>query len=98
MKFLWSPIVDRAPLPLFGRIGQRRGGCCSRKLGVIVGLLLMAFHQPSANVQQFALLAVITAFCSATQDIVVDAYRIESVRRSCWAPPPRPTRSATRSR
>ena len=79
MKFLWSPIVDRAPLPFFGRMGQRRGWLLFAQLGVIVGLLLMAFHQPSANVQQFALLAVITAFCSATQDIVVDAYRIESV-------------------
>jgi PAT family beta-lactamase induction signal transducer AmpG len=79
MKFLWAPIVDRAPLPVFGRIGQRRGWLLLAQIGVIVGLLLMAFHEPSANVQQFALLAVITAFFSATQDIVVDAYRIESV-------------------
>jgi PAT family beta-lactamase induction signal transducer AmpG len=79
MKFLWSPIVDRAPLPIFGRIGQRRGWLLFAQLGVILGLIAMAFHEPSANVQQFALIAVLTAFCSATQDIVVDAYRIESV-------------------
>jgi PAT family beta-lactamase induction signal transducer AmpG len=79
MKFLWSPIVDRAPLPALVRLGQRRSWLLLAQFGVIVGLLLMAFSEPSANVQHFALLAAFTAFCSATQDIAVDAYRIESV-------------------
>ncbi|KFN43985.1 AmpG family muropeptide MFS transporter [Arenimonas oryziterrae] len=79
MKFLWSPIVDRARLPVLGGMGQRRGWLMFAQLGVIVGLLLMALNEPSAGAQHFALLAAFTAFCSATQDIVVDAYRIESV-------------------
>ncbi|MFT3807745.1 AmpG family muropeptide MFS transporter [Arenimonas sp.] len=82
MKFLWSPIVDRYRLPGVGGLGQRRGWLLLAQLGVIVGLLLMAMHEPTEGVQAFALLAVFTAFCSATQDIVVDAYRIESVDAS----------------
>lgn len=79
LKFVWSPIVDRARLPIIGAMGQRRSWLLFSQLGVVLGLILMALHEPSAGVQQFALLAVITAFFAATQDISVDAYRIESV-------------------
>jgi PAT family beta-lactamase induction signal transducer AmpG len=79
MKFLWSPIVDRVRLPALGALGQRRSWILLGQLGVIVGLIAMALHEPNAGVQQFAMIAAATAFFSATQDIAVDAYRIESV-------------------
>lgn len=78
MKFLWSPIVDRWRLPVFGALGQRRGWMLFAQLGVVTGLVLMAFRDPAAGAEQVAILAAATAFFSATQDIAVDAYRIES--------------------
>jgi PAT family beta-lactamase induction signal transducer AmpG len=82
MKFLWSPVVDRVHLPALGALGQRRSWILLGQLGVIFGLIAMALHEPSAGVQQFAMIAAATAFFSATQDIAVDAYRIESVDAS----------------
>lgn len=79
LKFVWSPVVDRYRLPLFGAIGQRRGWMLFSQLGVVAGLVMLAFSDPGSNAQRVALLATFTAFFSATQDIAVDAYRIESV-------------------
>jgi MFS transporter, PAT family, beta-lactamase induction signal transducer AmpG len=81
-KFLWSAVVDRVHLPLVGHLGQRRSWILFAQAGVVTGLVLMAFTEPSAGVQRFAILAAATAFFSATQDIAVDAYRIESVDAS----------------
>ena len=61
MKFLWSPIVDRLRLPLFGALGQRRGWMLFAQLGVVTGLVLMAFRDPAAGAEQVAMLAVATA-------------------------------------
>ena len=78
LKFLWAPLVDRLPLPVLTRMfGQRRGW-----LFFIQGLLVLAIWQlgasdPANNLGLFALWAIIVAFLSATQDIVIDAYRIE---------------------
>jgi len=82
LKFLWSPIVDRFRLPGFSTLGQRRGWMLFAQMGVIAGLLALAFAEPGANAQRVALLATMTALFSATQDISVDAYRIESVDAS----------------
>jgi PAT family beta-lactamase induction signal transducer AmpG len=82
MKFLWSPFVDRLRLPGFATLGQRRGWMLFSQLGVICGLLALAFAEPGSDAQRVALLATMTAFFSATQDISVDAYRIESVDAS----------------
>jgi PAT family beta-lactamase induction signal transducer AmpG len=79
LKFVWSPIVDRYSLPLLGKIGQRRGWMLFSQLGVVAGLVMLAFSDPGSNAERVALLATFTAFFSATQDIAVDAYRIESV-------------------
>ncbi|HEX7370371.1 MAG TPA: MFS transporter [Rhodanobacteraceae bacterium] len=78
MKFFWSPVVDRLRLPGLCRLGQRRSWMLLAQVGVIVGLVLMALHNPASHPLTFALLATYTAFCGATQDIVIDAYRIES--------------------
>ncbi len=78
LKFFWSPVVDRLRLPGLGGLGQRRGWMLLAQCGVILGLVLMALHSPANHPLGFAMLAVFTAFCGATQDIVIDAYRIES--------------------
>ncbi|MBY4678605.1 AmpG family muropeptide MFS transporter [Marinobacterium arenosum] len=78
-KWVWAPLVDRLPLPLLTRLlGRRRGWMLLSQLSVIAGLVGLAFADPGQGLQQMALLAVLVAFSSATQDITVDAYRIES--------------------
>ncbi len=80
LKYFWSPIVDRLPLPLLSRMGRRRSWMLLAQLGIVVGLVALALADPALDTRQFALLAVFTAFAAATQDIVVDAYRIEAVQ------------------
>jgi PAT family beta-lactamase induction signal transducer AmpG len=82
LKFFWSPVVDRCRLPLIGALGQRRSWMLLAQCGVIAGLVAMALCDPAHGAQQMALLATLTAFCGATQDIAVDAYRIESADAS----------------
>lgn len=79
IKFLWAPLVDKLPLPFLTRtFGQRRGW-----LFFIQALLFVAVWQLGASDPQpghlgpFVFWAIVTAFLSATQDIVIDAYRIE---------------------
>ncbi|GAB3373858.1 MFS transporter [Lysobacter rhizosphaerae] len=78
LKYFWSPIVDRLPLPGLHRLGRRRSWMLLAQCGVIVGLVLLALADPAVDAEHVALLAVFTAFASATQDISVDAYRIEA--------------------
>ena len=78
LKFFWSPMVDRLRLPGFGALGRRRSWMVLAQLGTIGGLATLAFIDPAIDPSLVALVAVATAFCAATQDIAVDAYRIES--------------------
>lgn len=79
MKWLWAPMVDRLPLPwLTARLGRRRSWLLLAQAGLVVGLTLIAFSHPAENLTQTAVFALITAFFGATQDIALDAYRIES--------------------
>ena len=79
-KFVWSPLVDRSPLPILTSVlGQRRGWMLLAQFGVIAGLLSMAFVDPVTQLNMIVLFAVITAFSSATQDICIDAWRIEAI-------------------
>ncbi len=81
IKVLWAPVVDRMPLPIFTRLlGARRGWMLFAQIGVAAGLLGIAASDPASELQRLALFAVLVAFASATQDIVIDAYRIESVQ------------------
>jgi PAT family beta-lactamase induction signal transducer AmpG len=78
LKYFWSPIVDRLRLPVFGVLGRRRSWMLLAQIGIAAGLVAMALAEPKADAARFALLAVATAFAAATQDIAVDAYRIEA--------------------
>ena len=80
IKFLWSPIVDRVSLPLLTRwLGQRRGWLILSQLCVIGAILGLGSSNPAVSLAEVALWAVVLAFASATQDIVIDAYRIETL-------------------
>lgn len=76
LKFLWSPAVDRLRLPLLSRLGQRRGWLLGAQLLLLASLLGMAFITPQA-LTPFIACIFVAAFAGATQDVVVDAYRIE---------------------
>lgn len=79
IKFLWAPIVDRVPPPIVHRIlGRRRGWMLLAQVGIAVGLFNLGLSDPAAGVRPFALSALFVAFCAATQDIALDAWRIES--------------------
>lgn len=74
IKFLWSPLMDRYVPPWLGR---RRGWMLATQLALFVGILTMAFNAPEHSVTTLAVLALFVAFASASQDIVLDAYRTD---------------------
>lgn len=79
LKFLWAPIVDATKLPFLTRLlGRRRSWMLLAQVSVGVALFFMSGVDPAENIGGFALIAFAVAFASSTQDIVVDAYRIES--------------------
>ena len=80
LKFLWAPLVDRVPLPwLTRRLGRRRGWMLATQVALAVAILLLGHSDPAAAPTATALLALAVAFCSATQDIAIDAYRVEAL-------------------
>jgi len=76
-KFVWAPAVDKVRLPLFCRLGQRRGWLMFALLLLAVGLFGMAMMPPAESLQRFLGMTLLAAFAGATVDIVVDAYRVE---------------------
>lgn len=79
LKFLWAPLIDKTRAPLLGAwLGRRRGWMALAQIVVIGALTGMALLQPQGGLLPFALLALVAAFASSTQDIVIDAWRIES--------------------
>lgn len=82
-KWVWAPLVDRLPLPLLTRaLGRRRSWLLAAQLAIVAGLAGMAFTDPVQNLHQLIACALLVAFASATQDIALDAYRIESAELS----------------
>lgn len=79
-KFVWAPLVDKLPLPIFTAwLGQRRGWIFFSQLMIMLSILLMASLDPAKDsLALMAFAAILLGFSSATQDIVIDAYRIES--------------------
>lgn len=88
-KFIWAPLVDRLPLPWLTRhLGRRRGWLLLAQVGVMASIVGMAATDPAQGggaLTAMALFAVLLGFTSATQDIVIDAYRIESADVSLQA-------------
>ena len=88
-KFVWAPLVGTLPIPvLTQRFGQRRGWMLLAQCFIILSITGMAFIDPSQgtnNLTLMAIAAVLLGFSSATQDIVIDAYRIESTEASLQA-------------
>jgi len=82
-KFVWAPLVDRTRIPIFDRLfGHRRAWMLAAQAAIIAGLWLVAGSDPAAHLGLVALFAVFTGFASATQDIVIDAWRIEAAEDS----------------
>lgn len=80
-KFLWAPFVDSIRLAWIGkRLGHRRSWMLLGQVFVTLGILGMAATGPSGNLAVFAAFAMLTSFAAATQDIAVDAWRIESAK------------------
>lgn len=76
-KFLWSPLVDRLPLPGLERLGRRRSWIFFCQIVMILGFVGLAVTNPVTSIGTFAIFAFVAALASATQDVAVDAWRIE---------------------
>lgn len=78
-KWCWAPLVDRLPIPVLTRmLGRRRSWLILAQFGIVIGLVGMAFSDPKVSIQTIVWFALLVAFSSATQDIALDAFRIES--------------------
>src|SRR5436190_14791530 len=83
LKFFWAPLVDALHVPLLTRaLGRRRGWLVFSQLLLIGAILLQALTDPAVSPPLVALAALLVAATSATQDIVVDAFRVESLPES----------------
>jgi PAT family beta-lactamase induction signal transducer AmpG len=81
VKWAWAPLVDRLPLPWLTRaLGRRRSWLLLAQAGVVAGLVGMAMADPRGGLNGLIGFALLVAFSSATQDIALDAYRIESAQ------------------
>ena len=78
LKFLWAPLIDRVDLPLFKRLGHRRGWMMFSQIAVGLALVAMGGTGTKAGLGRLVAFALVVALASSTQDIVVDAWRIES--------------------
>ena len=85
-KYLWSPLVDNYKLPFLTKLGHRRSWLLISQILIIIALILTAFTDPQNNLFYTALFITLLAFFSATQDILIDAFRIESAPQSFQGP------------
>ena len=76
-KFLWSPLVDRLQLPVLGKLGRRKSWIVLCQAVLVFAFAGLAATDPATDIGRFAIFAVIGALASATQDIAVDAWRID---------------------
>ena len=82
LKFLWAPLIDAAPFPLLSKLfGRRRGWMLATQFALILSIIALGFANPGINPWLTALAAFILAVCSASQDIVIDAYRVEILHK-----------------
>src|SRR5262249_23065089 len=78
LKLFWAPLIDRLDAPIFGSLGRRRGWMALSQCFVAMGLAAMAAIGPGDGLVVLGAFAFVVAFSSATQDIVIDAWRIEA--------------------
>src|SRR5271155_5695428 len=83
-KFVWAPLMDRVPPPL--PLGRRRGWGITIQILLIGAILWLGSSDPKHNLHMMAALALVVAFISASQDIVIDAWRVESTNADQQAP------------
>jgi PAT family beta-lactamase induction signal transducer AmpG len=84
LKFLWSPLIDRLPPPL--PLGRRRGWGLTIQIALVAAIVALGTCDPKRNLGTMAILAAMVAFLSASQDIVIDAWRIEILPRDLQGP------------
>ncbi|MBN9564561.1 MAG: MFS transporter, partial [Alphaproteobacteria bacterium] len=83
LRFLWAPIIDHTHIPyLTNRLGQRRSWALLSQTSLIISILALSFCNPSQNILATAFCAFLVALSSATQDIVLDSYRVEILDKS----------------
>ena len=81
INFLWAPLVDRVRFPGLARLGPRRSWILGMQLLMTAATLTIAFTGPTENMLLVASLSLAIAVCSATQDVAIDAYRVELIPR-----------------
>lgn len=77
LKWLWSPVIDNTKIPYLYKLGRRRSWAVTVQICLFVSLLCMAFVSPAEQTRLTVILALVTGFLSASQDIILDAYRVE---------------------
>jgi MFS transporter, PAT family, beta-lactamase induction signal transducer AmpG len=80
LKFLWSPLIDGVRIPLLHRLGRRRSWLLLTQAVLMASLVLLGMANPADSAWNTALFALLVATASATQDMVIDAYRVELLR------------------
>ena len=95
VNFLWAPLVDRIKLPLLRKLGQRRSWILLMQAIMLLATVGIAFTDPSISLVWTSLLALLIALASATQDIAIDAYRIDTISRDEAAKIPHGSAMAT---
>ena len=87
LKFLWAPIIDRGPFPILSQaLGRRRGWGVGIQLLLIAAIIALGASDPIKDLPQVAMLALVVSFLSASQDIVIDAYRVEILTPTLQGP------------
>ena len=94
-NFTWAPLVDRLRLPLLSRLGQRRSWIMLMQMVILLATIAIAYTDPSISLLWTSLIALLIAFASATQDIAIDAYRIDIIPRDEAAKIPHGSAMAT---
>lgn len=79
VNFLWAPLLDRVKIPIFYKLGQRRSWIVVMQLLLLLGVTAISFTDPKTGIVWTSLIALTIAIASATQDVAIDAYRIESI-------------------
>ena len=86
IKFLWAPMLDNLSIPVLTKaLGQRRSWILFMQLVILMGFIWMSFFDPTQDLLLLAYLAILIAFASASQDVAIDAYRIEIIENKYQA-------------